>query len=725
MGNDEMVWKELCQREYSQVLKQSSHLIINEKGYKRLFIQQLQIMQRYKKGLHHLTCLEGHLSAVQAMCFSKLKKQTTINIPTLFSGDMKACLCQWDLRSTLQMKSIDFHSGDEGKILKIFDYEPQQVVGESDVVMSISPHNDQCEKRHLCLSCSSGNESDGSHSSLIVFDPSDGVVKYFIHSGLNESKSGIESKVSDFEHFNVEWVVNSTSNNLNVWKLVDEKYERIHQIESISEFHNYNIAKIVKLTSSSKLVATSGLDSFVCISNIENGEVIGKVSTLHTSPINNSLRVLNFGEMVCLLSVDMNGSVVMSYCKEDSMEDIKSWKQYLIAEQSNSGRVKITCEVTQRSDEEFIISISYQDKTLQVISCKLRFEDGKLSSIHSLQHNESLPSSCTNIVLTPEKLICSCRDCTVRLFYIGKSGSSLSLTETVELDCSGSQCNSMLLIPDQSILLLGLSDSAIFFVKFSPRYEWEYPSDFELGTDDLQYDHTNHAYLKIFKDFSIDHAKPCTERKPIQCVTFLEGIFDDKLIGTKFTKNTSYLIHNLLSEEECQHLIEQTEKLSYEDLYGYAKEYRSNKRVIVEDKISAQILFERVKSMAPQVYVDPESGDTWDLAFLNSRWRFCKYTPGQHFLAPHYDGCIELDGDTRSFYTFMFYLNGDYEEGRTTFIKSHTFPPAPPFEIKGHVEPEPGLCIIFPHNILHYGSVLKSGTKYLMRSELIYKRRKN
>ncbi|KAG2378470.1 hypothetical protein C9374_008109 [Naegleria lovaniensis] len=572
----------------------------------------------------------------------------------------------------------------------------------------------------LCLSCTSGNDLDGSHSSLFVFDGMDGSVKYSILKGLNESKKG-QSKVLDFNHIGMEYIMNSVSNCLNIWKLNNEskQYELLHQLD---DHHQYDITCVKVIPGDVPLVATSGLDTHICVWNVESGKLMSKIGLPHLSPIKSMFEVFVVNQRIVILSISMDGSMVLSCC---NMKEDSQWKETLIVTASNSGSSVLCASIISTSTpREFLCSISYQNRSIELYSMKLVPQSGDTYSLDfqlSQPFVLSLPSVANHMILTRNKLICSSRDCTVRMFLLSCTPNFDRVTScdmVSQVDCVSSQCFSMALTSDQSILLLGLSDAAIYYLKFSPRYEWDYPR-FELGKDDLLYDNNIHAYLKPpFEEFSIDHVKrPQEDLNRIKCVKFLDHIYKGR--------DETYLIHHLLSELECQHLIAMTEKLSYEDCYGYHKDYRSNKRVIVEDKITAQILFERAKPLIPQEYVD-ENGQIWDLKFANSRWRFCRYTPGQHFLAPHQDGFYEVDKNTRSFFTFMMYLNGGYEEGRTTFIqaKNKEGPPQPPFSEVGQVEPHAGLCIVFPHHLLHYGSVLKSGVKYLMRSELIYSRRR-
>lgn len=62
-----------------------------------------------------------------------------------------------------------------------------------------------------------------------------------------------------------------------------------------------------------------------------------------------------------------------------------------------------------------------------------------------------------------------------------------------------------------------------------------------------------------------------------------------------------FVFRNVLSPEECQFFINDTEKLGYEELVGYRKEYRSNTRVIVPNTRVAEEIWDRVKSQSQSV----------------------------------------------------------------------------------------------------------------------------
>src|SRR5262249_52766950 len=83
----------------------------------------------------------------------------------------------------------------------------------------------------------------------------------------------------------------------------------------------------------------------------------------------------------------------------------------------------------------------------------------------------------------------------------------------------------------------------------------------------------------------------------------------------------------------------------------------------------------------------------------------------------HGDGNFVRSEDERSFYTVNIYLNSTHG-GPTRFLQRGGN------GVSLHeVQPKPGLALIFRHPIYHDGAPLKSGLKYIVRSDIVYKRR--
>ena len=123
----------------------------------------------------------------------------------------------------------------------------------------------------------------------------------------------------------------------------------------------------------------------------------------------------------------------------------------------------------------------------------------------------------------------------------------------------------------------------------------------------------------------------------------------------------------------------------------------------------------------------------WQIDSLNSCFRLCKYHPGGHF-GPHYDSDFVVDPmQQRSLKTFMVYLNDSYEGGETNFVESHDLHfdkdrqiyCAPPESVFAGLKARRGDCLVFDHLLLHEGQQVTQGQKYIIRSDLMYKKQED
>jgi len=123
---------------------------------------------------------------------------------------------------------------------------------------------------------------------------------------------------------------------------------------------------------------------------------------------------------------------------------------------------------------------------------------------------------------------------------------------------------------------------------------------------------------------------------------------------------------------------------------------------------------------------------TWEPVGVHPNWRISKYLPGGHF-GPHYAGPYVLSTEERSLQTIIIYLNGDFDGGNTNFLNDEqSLDPVNsdatgPFcadkeNIIGCVVPETGMGIVFNHYMLHEGEPLRTDVKYIMRSDVMYRR---
>lgn len=171
-----------------------------------------------------------------------------------------------------------------------------------------------------------------------------------------------------------------------------------------------------------------------------------------------------------------------------------------------------------------------------------------------------------------------------------------------------------------------------------------------------------------------------------------------------------WTIPNILSAAECAAMVDRIEALgptpapvSTHRGFEMLPEIRNNTRVVFDDVSLAAELFARVRAHVPAQLAGMR------VIGANERFRCYRYTPGQRF-TPHYDGAFVRDDRERSQLTLIVYLNDDYEGGATAFHD---------FIVK--VRPRRGTALLFQHLLLHEGCVVTSGTKYAMRSDVMYR----
>jgi predicted 2-oxoglutarate/Fe(II)-dependent dioxygenase YbiX len=176
-----------------------------------------------------------------------------------------------------------------------------------------------------------------------------------------------------------------------------------------------------------------------------------------------------------------------------------------------------------------------------------------------------------------------------------------------------------------------------------------------------------------------------------------------------------FVIHPFLSPQECEQYIARSEQIGYEEApittsagMVMNKDVRDNRRVMIDDHALSAELWERARPFLP-----PRIG-RWEALGFNERWRYYRYDPGERF-APHYDGCFERNISERSQLTFMIYLNDGFEGGETHFYRMGGFPWL-------SVKPEAGKALVFIHRQLHEGAPVLTGRKYVLRSDVMYRR---
>ena len=176
----------------------------------------------------------------------------------------------------------------------------------------------------------------------------------------------------------------------------------------------------------------------------------------------------------------------------------------------------------------------------------------------------------------------------------------------------------------------------------------------------------------------------------------------------------SICVEDVFSLIECKKIIEISETIGYEkaslfDRNGKQFFYtyiRDSLRCIIDDSQFALTLEQRIQHLIPNEYRGKKYHS------INPRFRFLKYNEITHHFTPHQDCCYSTD-KIMSMITILIYLNNDYIGARTSLNKDIK-------TIIGEIEPKPGLVYLMDQDILHSVPNLISGTKYVIRTELMY-----
>jgi prolyl 4-hydroxylase len=129
---------------------------------------------------------------------------------------------------------------------------------------------------------------------------------------------------------------------------------------------------------------------------------------------------------------------------------------------------------------------------------------------------------------------------------------------------------------------------------------------------------------------------------------------------------------------------------------------RNNHRVMWDDAREANGLVARVRP--------PATWKTERLVGGNPRLRLYRYEPGEHHTA-HWDTVVELADNVASRITLVFYLNDGFTGGETEFP-----------ELKKVITPQRGTALLFQHRVLHAALTPASGVKYVLRTDVLYRR---
>jgi len=170
----------------------------------------------------------------------------------------------------------------------------------------------------------------------------------------------------------------------------------------------------------------------------------------------------------------------------------------------------------------------------------------------------------------------------------------------------------------------------------------------------------------------------------------------------------AFSLYGFETEAFCKALIRRSEDMEYSEASIQTgtgaqinKSVRNNDRIIFEDSALADSIWSILASQNFQV----EAG--WEAAGLNRRFSFYRYARFQQF-SWHRDKPYRPNETLQSKVTFMLYLNDGFSGGQTSFDDFHVWP-------------ETGMAVCFNHKLRHCGSAVTAGTKYVLRSDVMFR----
>lgn len=182
------------------------------------------------------------------------------------------------------------------------------------------------------------------------------------------------------------------------------------------------------------------------------------------------------------------------------------------------------------------------------------------------------------------------------------------------------------------------------------------------------------------------------------------------------TDATCFVVPDAVSPLDCRALIARAEAAGIcATKPDYPPSYRNNDRLVFDDPSLAAWLYERLRPALP-LHLEDEHGSL-TCSGLNPRFRVCRYQDGQSFRI-HQDGAHSQDADTQTRLTCQLYLNSAdaFSGGATRFYAAAKGP------LLGSVWPVCGSVIIFDHRLWHDGEPVTAGCKYVLRSDVLYRR---
>eukprot|EP01083_Nonionella_stella_P026414 72690_1 len=225
-------------------------------------------------------------------------------------------------------------------------------------------------------------------------------------------------------------------------------------------------------------------------------------------------------------------------------------------------------------------------------------------------------------------------------------------------------------------------------------------------------------------------------------------------------------IKNVFTAQECQRIIQQSNRLSFQNMSKankYDPSVRKSDRLVVLDPELSNVLWNRLNRIIKEDIVDTYYVSTvplgfgvlndmeenkWEISSINTAMRINRYDANsEDFFTFHKDAQYAPSAEERSLFTLIIFLNDDFDGGQTNFYfqkndddeSDHTIVNTDctineemkqlggvkeGFDCKS-IHPSIGDAIIFSPDVIHEGcKVATSDTKkYILKTEVVVKRK--
>ena len=213
-----------------------------------------------------------------------------------------------------------------------------------------------------------------------------------------------------------------------------------------------------------------------------------------------------------------------------------------------------------------------------------------------------------------------------------------------------------------------------------------------------------------------------------ECITSREHIVT---VDERISTVDAFVVKDVLTPNECAAWIQRAEQEGFQCPSGSEMFAGKRKRVILKSEGLASRMWDKISTVIPARVHDEKASSSFSFSgpannirsggyfatHINPLFRFSKYEQGDQF-AIHTDTCYAKDECETGLCTILLYLNGcDNMQGGETVIL-----PNGEGNEKITISPEPGLALVFYHMLPHAGLEVTSGCKYVIRSDVMYRR---